>query len=139
MPPARNHEELKAWTLCWQLKERVFDFTAKGPASGDSKFCNQIRSASCSACDRLAEGFYRYYTREFARFCSMTLGSLGEIKSQLCHAREREYINDAQYAEIWDLASQASAATTGLLKYLLRCPARGGLQDTRKRRLRTEN
>ena len=140
MVAVRNHEELKAWKLCWQLKERVFAFTAIVPASRDFKFCDQIRSASCSACDGLAEGFYRYYTREFARFCSITLGSLGEIKSQLRHARQRDYINGAEYAEIWDLVSQASAATTGLLKYLLRCPARGGLQDSRKRyELRTEN
>ena len=129
MAAFRSHEELDAWKLCWQLKERVFAFTATPPASHDFKFCNQIRSASCSACDRLAEGFCRYYTREFARFCSMTLGSLGEIKSQLRHARQREYVSETDFDEIWGLASRASATTTGLLKYLLRSPIRGGSFD----------
>ena len=137
MAAVRSHEELKAWKLCWQLKERVFSFTAMVPASQDFKFCNQIRSASCSACDRLAEGFYRYYSREFARFCSMTLGSLGEVKSQLRHARQREYLTGSEFEEVWSLVGQASAATTGLLKYLLTCPVRGGSFDARKRR--TEN
>ncbi|MCM3881325.1 MAG: four helix bundle protein [Vicinamibacterales bacterium] len=122
MAGVRNHEDLVAWKLCWELKERVFAFTAHGPVFTDFRFRDQIRGAACSACDTLAEGFYRYDSRDFARFCSMTRGSLGEVKCQLLHARKREYLNKAEFDEAWTLACRAQAATTNLHTYLRRCP-----------------
>jgi four helix bundle protein len=110
-----------AWKLCWELKERVFALTAYGPAFQDFRFRDQIRSAACSACDTLCEGFYRYYSRDFARFCSMTRGSLGEVKGQLLHARKREYLGQAEFDEVSTLACRALAATTNLHSYLRRC------------------
>jgi len=129
MAAIKNHEDLEAWKLSWELKERIFAFTATGPVSRDFKFRDQIRSAACSACDCLSEGFYRYYSGEFARFCSMTRGSLGEVKNQLRHAKERKYVSAPEFDEMWTLACRAMGATTGLLKYLLKCPPRGGRRD----------
>ena len=60
MAGVRNHEDLVAWQLSWQLKERVFAFTARDPTRLEFKFCQQIRSASNSATDTISEGFYRY-------------------------------------------------------------------------------
>ena len=115
MAGVRSHEEL--------------DFTATGPASRDFTFRDQIRSAASSATDRLSEGFYRYYSREFARFCSMTRGSLGEVMNQLQHAQRQNYMSKAEFDEMWLLACRAMGKTTNLLKYLLRCPPRGGWRD----------
>src|SRR6266480_2370378 len=103
MVGVRNHEDLVAWQLCKDLKESVFAFTGSGGACRDFKFRNQIRDASCSAMDCLSEGFYRFYPKDFARFCSMTRGSLGEVKSQLRHAQSRQYLVKTEFDQIWTL------------------------------------
>jgi hypothetical protein len=38
-------------------------------------------------------------------------------------------MTDAEFREMWSLASRAMAATTNLLKYLVSCPPRGGWRD----------
>jgi four helix bundle protein len=124
MAGVRNHEELVAWQLCEQLKEQIFTFTDRAPARADYKFCDQIRSAATSATDNVAEGFYRYSPRDFARFCSMTRGSLGEIKSQLLHARKRQYVEQADFEDLSRLTRRAMAATTRLQTYLRTCRPR---------------
>src|SRR5262245_16879250 len=124
MSGVRNHENLIAWQLCEELKKKVFAFTGRRPACSDFKLCNQIRSAAASATDRIAEGFYRYYSRDFARFCAMTRGSLGEIKNQLLHARKRGYLDQTDYDEISGLARRTMAATTKPHNYLRNCAPR---------------
>ena len=74
--------------------------------------------------DCLSEGFYRYYSRDFARFCSMTRGSLGEVKNQLRHGQSQDYWSDADFAQAWLLAKRAMAATSRLHNYLRNCKPR---------------
>ena len=124
MAGVRNHEDLVVWQLSWQLKERVFAFTGREDVRRDFKFCAQIRSASTSATDTIAEGFYRYSPRDFARFVGMARGSLGEVKNQLRHARAREYLDASEFTELWTLACRAMAATTNLQTYLRNCAPR---------------
>jgi four helix bundle protein len=72
----------------------------------------------------LAEGFYRYQPADFARFCAMCRGSLGEVKSQLRLAQEQRYLVQEDFDEAWQLACRAMAATTRLQGYLRNCPKR---------------
>jgi four helix bundle protein len=120
----RNHEDMVAWQLCRDLKDRIYALTAAGPAWRDLKFRHQIRDAACSAMDRLSEGFYRYYSRDFARFCSMTRGSLGEIKNQVRHGQSQKYWTPSEFNELWSLTRRAMAATTNLHNYLRKCDPR---------------
>ena len=124
MTGVRNHEELVAWRLSWELKEGVFAFTATDRVRRDFRFCTQIRSASTSATDTISEGFYRYSSKDFARFLTMARSSLGEVKNQLRHAREREYLDELEFNNLWTLACRAMAATTNLQKYLRNCRPR---------------
>lgn len=121
MAGVRIPEDLVAWQLAWQLKERVFAFTARESVRTDFKFREQIRSASNSATDAICEGFYRYSPRDFARFLGIARGSLGEVKNQLRHARARCYVEEDEVVEMLSLASRAMAATTNLQTYLRNC------------------
>ena len=53
----QSPEEFDAWQLAWELKERVFEFTATTPTVRDGKFCDEIREAARSAPDNISEGF----------------------------------------------------------------------------------
>ena len=89
MAGVRRFEDLIAWQLCFELQQCVFELTESGPAARDFEFKRQIRRASASATDNLAEGFGRYRTRDFARFVDITRGSLNETSSQLKHGLAR--------------------------------------------------
>ena len=76
MATIEHHEDLVAWQLATELKERVFEFTAREAVSKHREFCDQIQTSSRSAPANLAEGFWRYSPRDNARFVRIALGSL---------------------------------------------------------------
>jgi len=65
---ARRYPDLECWQLANELKLRVYAFTAIEPAAWDRKYCAQIRDAARSAPRNIAEGFGRFWPREFAQF-----------------------------------------------------------------------
>jgi hypothetical protein len=67
MAGVRRYQDLDCWKLSNELKRRIYDFTAKAPASLDFKYCEQIRDSARSAPRNIAEGFGRFRDGEFAR------------------------------------------------------------------------
>jgi four helix bundle protein len=115
-------EQFDAWQLAWELKERVYAFTARPLASRDGKFCEEIRKSVRSAPDNISEGFYRFNPVDFANFVRIARGSLGEARNQLRHAHAQKYLNDAEFGELSKLCRRAMGAATGLRIYLLSLP-----------------
>lgn len=122
MASARRLEDLIAWQLCFELQQCVFELTGKGPAARDLDFKHQIRRASASAADNVAEGFGRYRARDFARFTDIARGSLNETSSQLKRGFAQKYFSEEQYAHATQLANRAIGAVAGLQRYLYNCP-----------------
>jgi four helix bundle protein len=119
---AKQYQDLVAWQLANELRRAVFQATIRGPASRDLRFCDQIRAASSSVSANIAEGFYRYTHREFARFLRIARGSLGETQNYLEEARDRGYITDRDFQSLWRLSVRAMVATTRLMTYLRKQP-----------------
>jgi len=115
-------EDFDAWTLSWELKERVVAFTATNPAARDFKFCEEILKSARSAPDNISEGFYRFNPPDFANPVRIAKGSLGELRNQLKHAHARKYVGDEEFEEMSRLCQRAIGASTGLRLYLLSLP-----------------
>src|SRR5688500_1073980 len=122
MAGVRRFEDLIAWQLCFELQQYVFELTEQGPASRDFEFKHQIRAASASAADNVAEGFGRHRSRDFARFVDMARGSLNETLSQLKRGLARNYYSEERAAHGEQLANRAIGAIAGLQRYLHSCP-----------------
>jgi four helix bundle protein len=122
MTGKRSPEEFDAWQLAWELKRQIVAFTAIAPAVHDRKFCDEINKAARSAPDNIAEGFYRFNPVDFANFVRIARGSLGEVRNQVKHARDKGYLTDSEFAELFHLCRRAIGAATGLRLYLLSCP-----------------
>jgi four helix bundle protein len=118
----RSPEEFVAWQLAWELKERVYAFTATAPADQDRKFCDQIRAAARSAPDNISEGFYRFNSVDFANFVRIARGSLGEVRNQVKHAYSKRCLSESEFHELSRLCRRAISAATGLRLYLLSLP-----------------
>jgi len=126
-----SHEDLVAWQLSEQLKDRVFEITATEAVVRDCYFCEDIRRAARSAPANLAEGFYRFRPRDTARFVRIAIGSLGETINHLGHARKQHFISDAEADELVTLAKRAKGASSAWLAYLLTCPPDGPVKRSR--------
>lgn len=92
--------DFDVWKLAWELKRRVFAFTAISPTKSDREFCHDIRKAARSGPDLVAEGYYRFNPREFHRFLNDAKASLGEVRNQLLHAKDGRFIEDEAFREM---------------------------------------
>jgi four helix bundle protein len=118
MAGVRDHRELDAWKLAREVRTRVRSILARPVFRKDLDLWSQLRRASRSPCSNIAEGFSRYYPRDFARYARTAKGSLSEVIDHLEVALEEGYTTPEETQEIVVLAKRARGATTELILYL---------------------
>jgi four helix bundle protein len=114
----RRFEDLVVWQLARQVQNEVFAFTAQGPARRDAKYCDQIRESARSAARNIAEGYGRYYPREFRRFLRIAIASLHETKNHLHEGNDRHDLSDLEHERLVRLTLRAIKAGNRLVVYL---------------------
>ena len=115
---ARHPRDLAAWQLAHQLKLGVYALVAKPAIRRDFRFCEQIREASASAEANIAEGFWRYAPRDFARFLAIARASLGEVQNHLQDGVDRGHFSRREFDALNSLSSRALGAVSRLHTYL---------------------
>jgi four helix bundle protein len=121
---ARRFEELAAWRLAAELRDRLDALATVRPLLLDSLLASQLRDAAASAPRNLAEGFGHFHPREFGRYVRIARASLLETRNHLRHATTLGYISADDSEDLLRLNARALAATTGLLRYLVSCGRR---------------
>jgi four helix bundle protein len=111
-------EELEIWQEARELCKVIFEITSVEPFSKDYKFRDQIRDASGSIMDNIAEGFGRGGNKEFINFLSIAKASNEETRSQSYRAFDYEYISDHQLNDLLEKTKRISRKTTVLIQYL---------------------
>ena len=114
----KKFEELPCWQKARELCRAVFDLINQGDFQKDFSLRNQIWRASGSAMDNIAEGFEDASTREFIRFLGYSQRSTSEVQSQLHRALDCKYINQSQFDNTYELASECRKQIKGFRKYL---------------------
>ena len=79
----KDFHELKVWQKAHQLTLAVYQTTAGFPREELYGLTSQLRRASSSVGANLAEGCGRNGDAEFARFCSIAMGSASELEYHL--------------------------------------------------------
>jgi four helix bundle protein len=121
MAGAKRFEDLDAWRLSIELRDRIVAEINKGPTLHDIGFCDQIRDSARSAPRNIAEGFGAYKPREFARFTRIARRSLMETKNHLLEGNKAKYFVEPVAGQLLLLCGRALGATTALLRYLESC------------------
>ena len=112
-------DDLIAWQLARTFKLEVYRLLRNSPAVvADPKFQNQLRNAAASVSINIGEGFYRFGAREFRRFLTIALASLGEATLWLQDGVDRGYFvtDDCELART--LAKRCRVATLRLRQSL---------------------
>jgi len=103
-----SFEELRIWQQARELCRDVYEITKVGEFKWDSRFVQQIRAASGSVMDNIAEGFEREGNKEFLNFLYIAKGSCGEVRSQIIRAHDVGFIDDDKYNEMYNKCSNLS-------------------------------
>ena len=111
-------EDIEAWQMARQLCIEVFRITVESNLRNDFSLKDQIKRASGSVMDNIAEGFGRDGNKEFIQFLSFAKGSASEVQSQLYRALDFKYIDEPTFNELYNHAKNIIGKITNLMKYL---------------------
>jgi len=114
----KDFHELAVWQKAHQLTLAVYKITAAFPREELYGLTSQLRRSSASIPANLAEGCGRNGDAEFARFCSMAMGSASELEYHLLLARELKLIKPKDHAEFSQRTTELKRMLTGLLQKL---------------------
>jgi four helix bundle protein len=121
----RSHEDLTAWKLAHEVRVRVFAITKRAAFQDHPWLRSQWRRAASAACVNTAEGFSRYWPKDFARFLDIAKASLSEVRELLRDVTDLDLATSQEAAEIRSYARRAEGAMTSLIRYLRTVPPPG--------------
>jgi len=115
---AQRYEDLDAWRLANELKEKGYELINQSPARDDYKFRDQLRDSLSSATANIAEGFGYYDHGLFAKHVRIALGSESETLNHFNDGIKRGYWDADRVAPLEALARRAIRVATKFLSYL---------------------
>jgi four helix bundle protein len=116
----KEFSDLESWKEAHQLALYVYQLTKKFPNDELFGLVNQLKRASVSITSNISEGFGRYGYKDKLRFYYIASGSLSEVKNQLVLSRDLNFIDNAEYDFVINLANKSHR----LLKELIRSTKR---------------
>jgi four helix bundle protein len=114
----KDFHELKVWQKAHQLTLAVYRITAGLPREELYGLTSQLRRASSSIPANLAEGCGRNGDAEFARFCSIAMGSASELEYHLLLTRDLKLIPPKDYEDLAERTTELKRMLTALLQKL---------------------
>ena len=125
MGKIERFEDLMSWQKARELNRLVYKISKCGNFSKDFGLRDQIRRASISVMSNIAEGFERGGDKEFLQFLSIAKGSCGEVRCQLYAALDENYLDEAEFKELYARSTEVSRLISGMMTYLQRSELRG--------------
>jgi len=108
-------EDLIAWQLANAFKLEIYRLLDDSPpASSDVRFRDQLRASAVSVGVNIGEGFYRFGAREFRRYLTIALASLGETTLWLQDGIDRGHFDKATCETAFSLAKRCRVASLRL-------------------------
>lgn len=114
----KDFRELKVWQKAHQLTLTVYQLTAAFPREELYGLTSQLRRSCSSIPANLAEGCGRNGDAEFARFCSIAMGSASEVEYHLLLARDLKLIPPKDYEAMAQRVTELKRMLTALFQKL---------------------
>ncbi len=129
-----DYREFVAWQRADDVRRLVRDLAKRQSFGSHAWLRAQLLRAANSACTNFAEGFLRFYPREFSRFITISRGSLGEVVEHLPDVVGLSLATEEEATKIRRLALRGQKAMAGLVVYLESLPPhRSHRAEARKR------
>jgi four helix bundle protein len=119
MAGAKTFTELKYWQKARAWSKRIFQLTRREPFCSDRRLVAQINDSSESVMANIAEGFGRGTQGEFVTFLGYAIGSLNETQSHLCAAYDRDYLERAEFSELFREGTEIRKMTVSFMRSMV--------------------
>ena len=115
---AFKFEKLRVWQVSMDFGENIFQISLTFPDHEKFNLTSQIRRASDSVALNIAEGSTGQSNAEFRKFLGYSIRSLAEVVTCLYKLKRRKYINEQDFAKLYDEAFQLMNQVVALKKTL---------------------
>jgi four helix bundle protein len=113
-----NFEKLDVWRRSVELASQVYDLSGRFPPDEKFGLTSQMRRAAVSVSSNIAEGSSRSSRADFARFVELAVGSLYESVSQAFIARERGFLDEEAFGQIYSFSEELIRMLSDLRNHL---------------------
>jgi four helix bundle protein len=114
----KSYKDLKIWKRSIVLVKNIYDITSLFPNEELYGLTSQLRRSGISIPSNIAEGFTRYYNKEFRQFLYIALGSCAELETQLIIANRLNYLEADIKSKISNDLEVICKMITNLIKKL---------------------
>jgi four helix bundle protein len=90
----KNYKSLNVWKKSHELVLLIYKLTSAFPRNEQYILTSQIRRASISIPNNIAEGCGKYSQADFVRYLQTSLGSTQEVEYLVFLSRELRYLKD---------------------------------------------
>ena len=111
-------EDLDCWQSAKELGLLIYAICKNPELKHEFTAQDQMKRASLSVMNNIAEGFGRFSNKEFVRFLNIATASIDEVHSMILFFTELQLVNQDQQEEIILVISKTKHQTLGLIRYL---------------------
>jgi four helix bundle protein len=111
-------EDLEIWKKAIDLYVDVYALSGKGTLRTDFSAKDQLKRATLSISNNIAEGFEYENNLQFMRFLRYSKGSAGEVRSMLHAFHRTKQIDDETHEKLIEAVVIISKSIKNFLKYL---------------------
>ncbi|MCW8130643.1 MAG: four helix bundle protein [Planctomycetota bacterium] len=129
MGNVKSYRDLKVWNDSVDLAVRMYGATEGFPKAEQFGLTSQLRRAAVSVPSNIAEGEQRGTTADYIRFLRISLGSTGEIDTQLEIARRLDYLEEAKHQNLRTNVEEIRRMLSGLVTSLEAKLSRLGVRE----------
>ncbi|HMO61910.1 MAG TPA: four helix bundle protein [Ferruginibacter sp.] len=121
MATIQSFEELEIWKKAQNLGVMVFELSeANLKIAKDYSFKDQIKRASLSISNNIAEGFEYSNNNDFYRFLRISKGSCGEVRNCLLFSERVKYTTGDEVEQMIDYSRSLAKQIGSMMRYLMR-------------------
>jgi len=114
----REFRTLEVWKRSIKLGKRVYEIIEVFPKNENYGLSSQLRRAVVSISSNIAEGCGRRTSKDTVQFLYIAVGSVNEVESQLCIAREFGYLEDDVLRKLTDELREINKMLMGFIGYI---------------------
>ena len=114
----RSFEDLEVYKAAREFRKKIYKLIKKLPPEEKYNLADQMRRASLSLTNNIAEGHGRYHFQENIQFCRVSRGSLMELIDDLNTCIDEQYFPLDYLKKLKDEGYNVNKMLNGYIAYL---------------------
>ena len=114
----KSFEDLEVYKAAREFRKKIYKLNKGLPPEEKYNLGDQMRRASLSLTNNIAEGHGRYHFQENIQFCRISRGSLMELIDDLNTSIDEKYFEQSYLEQLKDEGYRINKMLNGYIAYL---------------------